>query len=207
MLRDHFMRLRYLPMLAALLFTGACVERMTGRATQSVLSHAQRKIEGSGDLAANVTRRATGGMVEELTSQERRAEITQFSREAARAVTAGMHQELAEALGANGEGPLGVAIGGAVQRATQAAVFPQCTGLDREACIRSQVEVIARAASVGMLRTVRDQLGLGALIVAFVAGVGCTLVGLSTWRTLRPDNGRSRKHARAATSTEHVPLS
>jgi hypothetical protein len=162
-----------------LTLSSGCAARLV-RGTKKAVSPGARS-----DMVGSLAQNAAGAVFEKLTTDERRAVAAELSRELARSATEGVHNELLRALGPDGQGPLGQAIGGAVFRATQAAVFPECNGANRAACIHGQVQALAQVAAVGMMQGVRERLGLAALLLAFAAGALFALTALATWTTLR----------------------
>jgi hypothetical protein len=181
--------------------TEAFVRRSTRGATQGALAAKARHLdESETGVAGGIAKRATAGVAEALTAEERREAFTQLSRDLAGAAAAGMKAELAEAIGPNGDGPLADRLAGTIERVSQSAIFPDCTGPDRAACVRAQVQALSHSSATGFAQALRKELGLPALIVAFAAGVLSTLAALSLWVTLRGRRPSLHPGARAATT-------
>jgi hypothetical protein len=189
-------------MLLGLSLACGCLEAVARRQTHGAITATQERIqqEAVQEAVTELARKTAAGTFEKLTTEERRAVVAEIGREVARAATASMHEELTSALGTGGEGPLTMAISRAAERATTTALFPQCTGADRSECIRSQIELIARAASNGFIQTIHERLGLTALIAAFVAGILAALAALSVWTTLRARRDRAPTTRRPVTT-------
>ena len=185
-----------------------CAESLGRRTTTGVLGAAQTHLQQPpnergerSDAATLAAKRVTSGALYELTNEERRALFAQMGHDIARGVTTGIHGELVTAVGPNGEGPLGDAISGAVLRATDAAIFPECAGPNRSACVRSQVRAVVDAAVGGMVQSLRQKLGLGALVIAFAAGALFALGALGTWTSLRSRAPRAPVAPRRSATT------
>jgi hypothetical protein len=181
--------------------SGCSAESLGRRSTQGALTAVGQHVRDPERVAAAqaAAQRMASDAFAGLTTDERRAAISQLSRELARSAAGGMKEELAAAIGPNGEGPLADSLARTVERVAQSAVFPECTGADRPACVRAQIAALTQSSAVGFAQALRQQLGLGALVVAFVAGVFSTLALLSMWTTLR--SRRTTAPTRTAATT------
>jgi hypothetical protein len=154
---------------------------------------------GQASLAKQAASSLASSAFAGLTSEERRAALSELSRDVARSAATGMKEAMTEAMGPNGRGPLADSMTRTAQRVAESTIFPECVGADRSACIQARMATLTQATAVGFARALRKELGLGALVIAFAAGVFCTLAVVSvwTWSTVRGRRGQVRSPERA----------
>jgi hypothetical protein len=75
-----------------------------------------------------------GGVIENLADQAARGAVA----------------AVIEQLGPRGQGPLGKSLSATTQRISKSAVFPECEGPNRPACVRQQVSGLTAAAASGV---------------------------------------------------------
>jgi hypothetical protein len=152
--------------LALSLLLPGCAETLARQSSRGAIAAIKEKGHPS-TMVEHAARAVAAGTIEAMTSQERRAALKELSHDVASAVARGIHTGVRESIGAE-EGIL------AEQLAT---VFPDCaTATNRTVCIQRVLERITQMTATGLVRAVRRELGLPALVAAFVAGVLCTLV-------------------------------
>ncbi len=159
--------------LAILSGAGCGAETFARHGTRGVLAEVKQSDKPRA-MVEGAARAGAVGAFEELTTTERKELLTQLSHDVAGAAARGMHAELTEAIG-TGDGPLAQAMGNAAERVGRSVVFPECNGPNRAACLHAQLEQITQTTAAGLARGLREQLGLPALVIAFVAGIMCTL--------------------------------
>jgi hypothetical protein len=171
---------------AALVLLGGagCAETFARHGTRAVLAEAKQSDKPRA-MIEGAARSGAVGAFEELTTAERQEVLTQLSHDVAGAAARGMHAELSEAIG-TGNGPLAQAMGNVAERVSRSVIFPECgDGPGRAACLHAQLERITQSTAAGLARALRAELGLPALVVAFVAGILCTLFVVFVVSTLR----------------------
>ena len=166
-------------LLCAIALAGCSVRQIGAEATRGALQAVEEKAEPKAEpeeIAEGAARELVRTGLEELTTPARREELLGLveaaSSRAARAAVEGV-------LGQEGPAPPAAALPGLVEEASAAAargvrselaVFPDCAGPDREACVDRRVHELARAASAGAVDAVRDALALPVLLLTFAAG-------------------------------------
>jgi hypothetical protein len=150
--------------------------------------------------AEQTLRRAAAATFEGLTAEERRDAIRQLSHDLAAGASAAIRSEMEQAIGPDGNGPLASVVGRVAERIVQSTVFPECTGANRTSCVRRQIESMSQASIAALMRAVRDQLGLGALLLAFSTGILVALVAVLLWSAAR-DRPRRRQVSGAPVTT------
>jgi hypothetical protein len=130
--------------------------------------------------------------------------VERMARDSASGFAAALSEELSRQLGPDGSGPLSMSLGftahhvsGSVVRGAQgelAALFPECAGEQRRACVEAEVRQLGRAASAGFMEGVFASSAWPAMAIAFLGGVGFSVgAGLVLSLLLR---GRRARHDR-----------
>lgn len=167
-------------LLCAIGLAGCSVRQIGAEATRGALQAAREEAEpetSPEEIAEDAAREVVRTGLEELAAPAQREQLLGLvdaaSARAARAAVAGV-------LGQDGPAPPAADITRLVEDASAAAargmrselaLFPDCAGPDREACVDRRVHELARAASAGAVDAVRDALALPVLILTFAAGV------------------------------------
>ncbi len=117
--------------------------------------------------------------------------LDRLATRAATAVRTALAAGLVEDLGPQGRGPLGHSFAATVGSATGSATDAALARLDCEPgdarCLDRRLAEISQSAANGFLRGVRDSLGVGLLILAFLAGAAAaTIVSLGIALARRP---------------------
>ena len=107
-------------------------------------------------------------------------------------------------LGPNGEGPLSMSLAKAGERISAAAVdstgtelaalFPDCAGPDRLACIEQRLQHTARSTAASFTSGVKDSIGWQLLLLMFALGALGGVLGAWLW-SLRPVRRRDFRTA------------
>jgi len=129
--------------------------------------------------------------------------VERMARDSASGFAAALSEELFRQLGPDGSGPLATSMGftaqhvsGSVVRGAEgelAALFPECAGEQRRACLEAEVRQLGRAAAAGLVEGVFASSAWPAMAIAFLGGVGFTIgagLVLSLLRRGRPNRAR-----------------
>lgn len=132
--------------------------------------------------------------------------VERMGRDSGSGFAAALSAELSRQLGADGSGPLATSLGftaqhvsGSVVRGAEgelAALFPECTGDQRRACLEAEVRQLGRAASAGFMEGVFASSAWPAMAIAFFGGVGFAIGAGLVLSLLR--RGRRARHEREA---------
>jgi hypothetical protein len=174
----------------------APMETIAGRAVDGAVAHLQspaqiaalrrvvhaaatQAVTSALDAAARPVMGTGGGRVELL------AEST------ATAVRTSLSEGLVSDLGSQGHGPLAASLSATAHHAAAAAtdgalarLLPGCTAQDPE-CLDRRVAELSHDAAAGFMRGVREAIETTALILAFVAGLGCATIAALAIALLR----------------------
>lgn len=132
------------------------------------------------------------------------APAVQLARETGQAAARALSQELVRQLGAEGRGPLGVAVSDTAARMTAAAIqgardelqgsaFPQCQGPERSQCIEQNLARLSGTFAAGATRGVKSELSLLPVALGFLAGVAAVLLVWLGW-ALRGSSAGGLRH-------------
>jgi hypothetical protein len=172
-----------------------CGERFARRSTHGAIGAAAEHVEAAGGLksvAQTAARKVATGALEELTAEERRVAFAELGHDVANAVAAGLHKELLVAIGPDGRGPLSLAMARSAEHLAQSAIFPECTGAERAACVHDQIAGIAEAAGTGLGRAIVRQLASAGIVVGFLLGSLFTVIVLLARSLVRERRGPVR---------------
>jgi hypothetical protein len=110
-----------------------------------------------------------GGVIENLADQAARGAVA----------------AVIEQLGPRGQGPLGKSLSATTQRISKSAVFPECEGPNRPACVRQQVSGLTAAAASGVGSGLWEAFAWSAVALSFGVGLLAGLLAVLGFFGLR----------------------
>jgi hypothetical protein len=200
------MRLCLLLVFASFLASPGCAHRAGSQSTAGALAAINRHVEPEpGQTAAEtVARRATRGIVDELSQPSQRERIDEVVTNAADGFRGAMTEGLTDDLGADGDGPLAQSIVALAERsatrATQGVMTTLLAACDPQdpTCLDRRVADLSKSAAIAFVDGVKHSLRFPALAISFLAGAASILVLGALWRLARrtSDSGGSRSDKR-----------
>jgi hypothetical protein len=194
------------------LASSGCAHRMGSQTTSGALAQVEEHVEAEPGQrpSETIARRATRGIIGELSEPEQQQRIGEAMTNATDSFRGALTQGLIDDLGTDGDGPLAQSIVALAERsATRAAHGAMATvlaGCDPQnpSCLDHRVADLSTRAAVAFVDGVKHSLAIPALATAFLAGAATVLFLGALWRLLRrsgdSSDSRSGKRGRAPTA-------
>jgi hypothetical protein len=192
-----------------LLIVSGCAHHVGRQSTSGALAELEAQVapEPGQTPAEAVARRATNGVINELSEPEQKERMDAMMAGAADSFHGALTRGLTDDLGANGDGPLAQSFAALAERsaarAAHGAMTTMLAGCDPEdpTCLDRRVTDLSTRAAVAFVDGVKRSLGLTALAIAFGAGAASMLLLSALWRLTRrlSDSSGGRRRAERPT--------
>ncbi len=176
-----------------LLALSGCAHHVGRQTTSGALAELQEQVgaEPGQRPAEAVARRATNGVIDELSEPEQKERMDALMANAADSLRGALTRGLTGDLGTDGDGPLAQSLAATAERSAASAAHGAMTtmlaGCDPEdpTCLDRRVTDLSTRAAVAFVDGVKHSLGLAALAIAFGAGAASVLLLGVLWRLAR----------------------